>query len=168
MDERNLDRSQRDLTRAQDPNSPMQLARSSGFCQRLRSVFPHEAAVALITSMATQKTETIAGVLRVFNMLTEHNSAYKPLHKKRSKPACSEYMRMVVSHLLDKLVNRALRPEENSAPSLFDHILLQDGSSFAISNALQDVFPDRRRPSNPAALELRPRPGPTRDHEPAA
>ena len=154
MDERNLARAQRELTAALEPEALMRLARSSGFCERMRTVFPHEVAVALIASMATQKTETIADVLRVFNTLTGHDSAYKPFHKKLSKPSFAEYMRLVVGHLLNKLVTRALGPQEHSALSLFDDILLQDGSSFAISNALQDVFPGRRRPLNPAAVEL--------------
>ena len=84
MDKRNLARALRELTAALEPEALMRLARSSGFCQRLRTVFPHEVAVALIASMATQKTETIADVQRVFNTLTGHNSAYKPFHKRLS------------------------------------------------------------------------------------
>lgn len=154
MDERNLSRVQSELTQAMDPEALMRLARSSGFCQRMRSVFPHEVAVAVIACMATQKTETIADVLRAFNGLTGHNSAYKPFHKKLSKPEFAEFMRMVVCHLLDELVGDALRPADRSALSMFDDILLQDGTSFAIADVLRDVFPGRRTTLSPAAVEL--------------
>ena len=154
MDERQLRRTQSELTQAMDPALLMRLARSSGFCQRMRSVFPHEVAASVIACMATQKTETIADVHRVFNGLTGHDSAYKPFHKKLSKPEFAEFMRRVVCHLLDKLVGDALRPAGCSALSQFDDILLQDGTSFAVAHALQDVFPGRRTTIRPAAVEL--------------
>lgn len=154
MDARHLSRAQFALTQAMDPTALMRLARSSGFCRRMRSIFPHEVAVAVVTCMATQKTETIADVLRVFNALTGHNSAYKPFHKKLSKPEFPDFMRMVVGHLLDKLVGDALRPAGHSSLSLFDDILLQDGTSFAIADVLRDVFPGRRTTLSPAAVEL--------------
>jgi hypothetical protein len=63
-------------------------------------------------------------------------------------------MRRVVCHLLDKLVGDALRPSGRSALSQFDDILLQDGTSFAVAHALQDVFPGRHTTISPAAVEL--------------
>src|SRR4051812_25377675 len=63
-------------------------------------------------------------------------------------------MRMIVGHLLDELVIEALRPMHRNALKLFDDILLHDGSSFAIHDALASVFPGRRTTISPAAVEL--------------
>ncbi|MGZ9275453.1 MAG: IS4 family transposase, partial [Nitrospira sp.] len=142
------------LARALDADTMMRMARTSGFCQRMRSVTPRELVVSVIAAMATQSTETIADVQRTFNALTGRKLAYKPFHKKLAKPGFAELMRMIVSHLLDELVTDALRPMHHSALSLFDDILLQDGSSFAIHAALAGVFPGRRTTISPAAVEL--------------
>ncbi len=71
-----------------------------------------------------------------------------------AKPGFAELMRMIVGHLLDELVTDALRPMHHSALRLFDDILLQDGSSFAIHAAFAGVFPGRRTTISPAAVEL--------------
>ena len=154
MNERKLSRLQSALTRALDPSTIMELARSTGFCQRLRTIYPHEVVVALVAAMGTRSTETIADVVRVFNTVTEHRVAYKPFRNKLAKPAFPEFMRLVVSHLLDELVNESLRPDQRSALAMFDDILLQDGTSFGIADALQDVFPGRYTTKVPAAVEL--------------
>jgi hypothetical protein len=142
------------LARALDADTMMRMARTSGFCQRMRWVTPRELVVSVIAAMATQSTETIADVQRTFNALTGRKLAYKPFHKKLAKPGFAELMRMIVSHLLDELVTDALRPMHHSALSFFDDILLQDGSSFAIHAALAGVFPGRRTTISPAAVEL--------------
>jgi hypothetical protein len=120
----------------------------------MRSVAPQELVVSVIAAMATQSTETIADVQRTFNALTGRTLAYKPFHKKLAKPSFAEFMRMIVSHLLNELVSEALRPMHHSALNLFDDILLHDASSFAIHDALSDVFPGRRTTISPAAVEL--------------
>ena len=142
------------LAGALNADMMMRMARASGLCQRMRSVTPQELVVAVIAAMATQSTETIADVQRTFNALTGRTLAYKPFHKTLAKPGFAELMRMVVGHLLDKLVTDALRPMHHSALSLFDDILLQDGTSFAIHAALAGVFPGRRTTISPAAVEL--------------
>lgn len=154
VNERHLSRVQSALNRAMDPSAILAIARSTGFCQRLRSVAPHEVVVALVAAMATRTTETIADIVRVFNTVTEHGMAYKPFHNKLAKPAFPEFMRLVVSHLLDELVSESLRPEQLSALAMFDDILLQDGTSFGVSAALKDVFPGRYTTQAPAAVEL--------------
>jgi hypothetical protein len=154
MDKAQLSKIGAALARAMDAGTMMRLARASGFCERMRSVAPQELAVAVIAAMATQNTETIADVQRTFNALTGRTMAYKPFHKKLAKPAFAEFMSMLVAHLLDELVTQALRPMHHSALSLFDDILLHDGSSFAINDALANVFPGRHTTIKPAAVEL--------------
>jgi len=154
VNERDFSRVQSALLRAMEPSTIMRLARQSGFCQRMRSVSPHEVVVALIAAMATRSTETIADVVRIFNTLTDHRIAYKPFHNKLAKPQFPEFMRLVVSHLLEQLVSESLRPRRRSALAMFDDVLLQDGTSFGLHDALQDVFPGRYTTQAPAAVEL--------------
>jgi hypothetical protein len=142
------------LARALDADTMMRLARVSGFCERMRTVSPRDLVVSVIAAMATQSTETIADVERTFNSLTRQTIAYKPFHKKLAKPAFAELMRTVVGHLLNQLLTEALRPMQHSALNMFEDILLHDGSSFAIHDALAGVFPGRHTTRNPAAVEL--------------
>jgi len=142
------------LERAMSSDTMMRMAKGSGFCERLRSVQPQEVALAVIAAMATRTTETIADIQRLFNALTGRTMAYKPFHNKLAKPAFAEYMRMLVSHLLNVLIVEALRPMPGSALALFDDILIQDGSSFAVHPALAGVFPGRHTTISPAAVEL--------------
>jgi hypothetical protein len=154
VDKTQLSKIGAELARAMDAATMMRLARASGFCQRMRSVSPQQLVVAVIAAMATQTTETIADVQRTFNALTGRAMAYKPFHKKLAKSAFPEFMSMIVAHLLDELVTEALRPMHHSALKLFDDILIQDGSSFAIHKALAGVFPGRHTTISPAAVEL--------------
>lgn len=154
MDKTQLSKISTAFARALDAKALMRMARTSGFCQRMRSVTPQELAVAVIAAMATQSTKTIADIQRTFNALTGRTLAYKPFHNKLAKPSFAEFMRMIVVHLLDELVIEALRPMHHSALKLFDDILLHDGSSFAIHDALANVFPGRRTTLCPAAVEL--------------
>lgn len=154
MDKAQLSKVGAALARSVNAGAIMRMARSSGFCQRMRSVTPQELAVAVIAAMATQSTETIADVQRTFNALNGRTMAYKPFHKSLAKPAFPEFMRLIVGHLLDELVIEALRPMHGSALNLFDDILLHDGSSFAVHDALAHVFPGRHTTISPAAVEV--------------
>lgn len=154
MDKAQLSKIGAALARAMDAGAMMRIARSSGFCRRMRSVTPQQLAVAVISAMATQNTETIADVQRTFNALTSRTMAYKPFHKSLAKPAFPQFMRLIVAHLLDELLTHALRPMHHSVLGLFDDILLHDGSSFAVHDALAGVFPGRHTTISPAAVEL--------------
>jgi hypothetical protein len=130
------------------------LARDSKFCERMRTVSPHEVVVGVIAAMATQSTQSIADIQRTFNALSGHCTAYKPFHKKLAKAQFPTLMRAVVCHLLNELVTDALAPLDRSVLSQFDDILLHDGTSFAVHDALAQVFPGRHTTISPAAVEL--------------
>jgi len=63
-------------------------------------------------------------------------------------------MRKVLCHLMSKLVLDVLRPRPGSPLARFDDILLHDGSSFAVHEALAERFPGRFTKHSPAAVEL--------------
>jgi hypothetical protein len=154
VDGRHLSRINKALTRALNADAMMRMARASGFCQRMRTVPPHELAVAVIAAMATRSTETIADVQRMFNGLTDGTVAYKPFHKKLARPSFAVFMREVVAHLLKELMVEALRPVPHGVLRIFNDIWIQDGSSFAVNDALASLFPGRHATISPAAVEL--------------
>jgi Transposase DDE domain len=63
-------------------------------------------------------------------------------------------MRRMFARLVEQLSIRTLAPEGHAAVSRFEDIVIQDGSSFAIKNKLQKVFPGRFTTIEPAAVEL--------------
>lgn len=154
MNEDELTKVRAALTQAIDADCLMRLARASGFLQRLRVITPQQLVVSVIAAMASRTTETIADVQRTFNAMTGLNAAYKPFHKMLAKPQFGVFMRDVVVHLFQHLLLTALRPMSNSALNIFKDILLHDGTSFAVHDALANVFPGRYPAKSRAAVEI--------------
>ena len=99
-------------------------------------------------------TKTLADILRVFNALADRSVRYKPFHNQLAKDAFPTFMWHLFDLLLEHLVLRVLAPVPGHALRCFDDILLQDGTSFAVVDALQDTFPGRFTKMSPAAVEL--------------
>jgi len=110
--------------------------------------------LALITAFSTRRINTIADLHRFFVEHTGQHIAYKPLHAQLSKPEFAVFMRRVLGRMLDELARRALRPISPSVLGKFDDIVLQDGSSHAISDQLAWHWPGRFTKTRPAAVEL--------------
>jgi hypothetical protein len=142
------------LKSALDEATTTRLGRETGLTERIRVVTPHGLALSLIDAMAGQRVETIADVMRRFIDATGNSVQYKPFHKQLAKPAFSEFMRKVLCHLMSKLVLDVLRPKAGSPLAKFEDILLHDGSSFAVHDALAERFPGRFTKHSPAAVEL--------------
>jgi hypothetical protein len=154
MDNKKLTRMRNKFQRALKESTITGLARRCGFTQRLRTILPHELVTCLIAAMATQKIETLADIVRLFNAFTDKDVAYKPFHKQLSKEAFAELMRQVVGHLLNELVMQVMRPIPRSVLRRFRDIIIQDGSSFALKDTLQEAFPGRFTKISPAAVEI--------------
>ena len=142
------------LTQVLGAGTITRLGRTTGFTHRLREVTPHRMAIALLTSLSCHSTQTLADILRVFNALTDRSVRYKPCHNQLAKHAFPTFTWHLFDLLLDHLVLRVLAPLPGHALRRFDDILLQDGSSFAVVDALQDTFPGRFTTVSPAAVEL--------------
>lgn len=154
MNEDKLTQMRTQFQKALNESTITDLARQCGFTQRLRTITPFDLILCLIGAMASQKVETIADIVRLFNAFTHKNVAYKPFHKQLSKKEFAELMRQVVCHLLHELVVQALKPIPGSVLRRFPDILIQDGSSFAVKNTLKDSFPGRFTKISPAAVEI--------------
>ncbi len=124
------------------------------FCLRKRAVTPFRLAMGLIEVFADSKVDSIADILRAFNALCKTNVQYKPFHNQLVKNAFPVFMRSVCATLLEQLACSALHFNQTSPFTCFRQIILQDGTSFSVHAALQDVFPGRFKATNPAAVEL--------------
>ena len=62
-------------------------------------------------------------------------------------------MRETARRLLETLVIRVLGVAPGGGFSEFRRIVIQDGSSFAVKDALKEVFPGRFKKVKPAAVE---------------
>lgn len=130
------------------------LGRKTGQCRRLRDITPQRLVCALLEALGAQKVNTIADVLRTFNAQTGLATRYKPFHNRLAKPEFPRFMRQVYLDILRKLSQKVLRAAAPQQLGRFDDVLLQDGSSFAVHDALADTFGGRFTKVSPAAVEL--------------
>jgi len=130
------------------------LGRLTGFCQRERVITPYRLAVSLLGSCATTRVETLADIQRHFNALFGTTVAYKPFHNQLAKRQFADFMRELVSALIERWTVRVLQASGDGAFGEFDRIVIQDGSSFAVHDALAERYPGRFRARCPAAVEL--------------
>src|SRR5215468_7811011 len=124
------------------------------FCQRLRTITPFRLGLALTATCASQRVETLADFHRGFNALFHTTVTYKAFYNQVAKPHCAAFIRTMTSRLIGEMTLKVLGCEKGRAFAEFRHIIIQDGSSFAIHDALREVFPGRFKVVKPAAVEL--------------
>jgi Transposase DDE domain len=125
-----------------------------GLVKRQRLVTPFRLGLSVMASMATQHVQTIADLHRQFNELWELDTDYNAFYKQLLKPAAPEFFLASLSDMISQLTMKVLGLEAGEAFSEFDRLILQDGSSFALHQALAQVFPGRFNAGSPAAVEL--------------
>jgi hypothetical protein len=107
-----------------------------------------------MAALAAKKVESLADLLREFNHQNTVTVAYKAFCNRLARPAFAEFMRQMLTRLVEQLSIRILAPEGNAAVARFDDIVIQDGSSFALKKALSEVFSGRFTTVEPAAVEV--------------
>ena len=135
------------------PDELDRLGRQSGFMKRRRQVTPHKFCMALVSALGSGATNSIADIQRQFNHMHFTAIQLKPFHKQLVKMSAPEFMREVFEkalavHLPDMLTLR------DKYQDVFERIILQDGTSFAVHDDLMHYFPGRFNVHNPAAVEL--------------
>jgi hypothetical protein len=130
------------------------LGRQTGQSKRLRVVTPHRLFLSVVGALASSRVESLADLQREFNHQTQTTTRYKAFYKRLARPSFPEFMRQMLCLLLSKLALKTLEPEETSALARFEDIIIHDGSSFALKDALRHVFPGRFTTVDPAAVEL--------------
>jgi Transposase DDE domain len=125
-----------------------------GLVKRKRLVTPFRMGLSVMASMATQHVQTIADLHRQFNELWELDTDYNAFYKQLLKPTAPEFFLESLSDIMSQLTLKVLGFEAGEAFSEFNRLILQDGSSFALHQALAHVFPGRFTAVSPAAVEL--------------
>lgn len=132
-----------------------QIAQQANFCQRLRDITPLRLVASLVSAFGDGKLDSIADLHRTFNglsMKADAGVAYKPFHNQLRKEAFPDFIRAITTLAMD-LFKQQLSFELPKKLNKFEQILLHDGSSFKLHPELADVFPNRFKKHNPAAVE---------------
>jgi len=125
-----------------------------GLVKRERLITPFRLGLSVVASMATQQVRTIADLHRQFNELWELDTDYNAFYKQLLKPIAPEFFLRTLSASMSQLTMKVLGFEAGAAFSEFNRLILQDGSSFALHDALANLFPGRFNAVSPAAVEL--------------
>ena len=124
------------------------------FCRRQRVITPFRLGLALTATCASQRVETIADFHCGFNALFGTTVTYKAFYNQVAKPHFADFARTMAERLISDMTLKVLGFEKGRAFGEFRHIIIQDGSSFAIHDGLREVFPGRFKAIKPAAVEL--------------
>jgi Transposase DDE domain len=129
-------------------------AKDVRFGKRQRIITPFRLGLALTTTCASQHVETIADFHCAFNAFWGTTITYKAFYNQLAKPHFADFARTMTERLISDMTLKVLGFEKGRAFGEFRHIVLQDGSSFAIHDGLREVFPGRFKAVKPAAVEL--------------
>ncbi len=124
------------------------------FCRRQRIITPFRLGLALTATCASQRVETIADLHCGFNALFGTTITYKAFSNQVAKPHFADFARTMTERLISEMTLKVLGFAKGHAFAAFRHIVIQDGSSFAIHDSLREVFPGRFKAVKPAAVEL--------------
>src|SRR6267143_2347827 len=124
------------------------------FGRRQRLITPFWLGLALTATCASQPVETLADFHRSFNALWGTTITYKAFYNQVAKSRFADFARTMTSRLIGDMTLKVLGFAKGRAFAEFRHIVLQDGSSFAIHDGLREVFPGRFKAVKPAAVEL--------------
>jgi len=131
-----------------------QVGLQTGQSKRLRKVTPVRLFMAIIAALGGARVESLADLLREFNHQNKTTVAYKAFYNRLAHQGFAEFMRQMLCRLLGALALRILEAEAGSALTVFEDIVIHDGSSFALKDALRRAFPGRFTAFDPAAVEL--------------
>ena len=124
------------------------------FCRRQRTITPFRLGLALTATCASHRVETLADFHRGFNALFDTTLTYKAFYNQLAKPHFATFMGTMASRLIGAMSLKVLGFAKGRAFAEFRHIVIQDGSSFAMHDALREVFPGRFKVVKPAAVAL--------------
>jgi hypothetical protein len=144
----------RQFKRTFDEVSLNELGKATRLCRREREATPYRLMLTLIEAFASGKLDSIADIHRAFNALCDKRVQYKPFHNQLSKAGFPVFVRLMLSRLLNELACDVLRFSPHSPFARFEHIRIQDGTSFAVKPGLANTFSGRFTTISPAAVEL--------------
>jgi hypothetical protein len=129
-------------------------ARRCGFLRRRREIAPVALLVASISALGAGAAAWLADILRAFNAFTGKAVRYKPFHNQISKTKFPVFVHAILEQLLAKLTVPVLEGLPKNKLAQFEEVLIHDGTSFALKDALKKRWPGRFTKVTPAAVEL--------------
>jgi hypothetical protein len=129
------------------------VGKETAFSQRMRKLTPARAVWTFATGLASGTANTLADFVRLFEDLTGESIAYKPFHDRLSNPTFPEFIRTTLSTLMSHFTVPILQGKSRHLKR-FSDIVVQDGSSFALNDALSETYPGRFTKVSPAAVEV--------------
>jgi hypothetical protein len=142
------------LARALSVEDVNDLGRTTGQAERLRTVTPHQLFLAMVSTLAGAKVESLADLLRAFNYQNGVQVAYKAFCNRLARGGFVEFMRGMCVRLVEQLRVQTLAPAGQRSVARFTDIVIQDRSSFALKSSSREVFPGRFTTIEPAAVEI--------------
>jgi hypothetical protein len=130
------------------------IARECGLLRRKRTITPMALLVACLSTLAVANARWLADILRTFNQFTGKAVRYKPFHNQLAKDEFPRFLHQVVQRALANLALPILASLPKDKLAMFRDILLHDGTSFALKDALKEKWPGRFTKVTPAAVEL--------------
>jgi hypothetical protein len=109
---------------------------------------------ALVEALGAGRVETIADILRTFNAQTGLRTQYKAFYNRLAQPAFPRFMRQIYRDILRNFSVNILRPATDGKLAPFQDVVVQDGSSFAVHDALARTFGGRFTTIRPAAVDV--------------
>src|SRR5437016_8416816 len=122
--------------------------------RRHRIITPFRLGLALTATCASQPVETLADFHRGFKAFWGTTITYNAFYNQVAKPRFADFARAMTSRLIGDMTLKVLGFVKGRAFAEFRHIIIQDGSSFAIHDGVREVFPGRFKAVKPAAVEL--------------
>lgn len=130
------------------------LARETRFVRRERLVTASSIVWAFMLTLGAHPLRYISDVLRTMNSRESWCLRYKPLWNRLATASFARFMKALFEKLCQELATEMLRQTSRGDASFFSAIFADDGSSFAVADGLQKVFPGRFTKVKPAAVEL--------------
>jgi hypothetical protein len=128
--------------------------KATKFCRRQRTITPFRLGLALTATCASYRVDTLADFHRGFNAVWDTTITYKAFYNQLAKPHFADFLRTTAARLIGEMTLKVLGFAQGRVFAEFRHIVIQDGSSFAIHDGLREVFPGRFKVVKPAAVEL--------------
>src|SRR5712691_4696775 len=123
------------------------------FCRRQRIITPFRLGLALTATCASQPVETLADVHRGFHAFWGTTITYNAFSNQVAKSRFADFARTMTARLIGDMTLKVLGLTKGRAFAELRHLVLQDGSSFAIHDGVREVFPGRCKVVKPAAVE---------------
>lgn len=121
------------LARALSIDDVDQIGRDAGQSERLRTITPSRLFLSIVAALASRTVESLADLLREFNHHNDTAVAYKAFYNRLARTSFVTFMRQMFARLIEHLSIQTLTPAGRTALARFKDIVIQDGSSFAVT-----------------------------------